>query len=173
MALADLAMTDDTKRLDALRGYGILDSPNEPEFDAIVRAAAEALHTPIALISLLDEHRQWFKAKVGLTVAETPLSISFCTHAVKGGGVFEVSDAREDARFRNNPLVTSDPNLRFYAGAPLTTADGVRIGTLCVIDQQPRDKISDRDRAKLIRLADRVMTLLEARKRRGEAICLK
>ncbi|HEX8554049.1 MAG TPA: GAF domain-containing protein [Sphingomonas sp.] len=163
-------MEDNDDRRDALRGYGVLDSPNEPEFDHVVREAAAVLRTPIALISLLDENRQWFKAKVGLTVSETPLSISFCTHAARGKDVFVVEDARDDARFRDSPLVTGDPSVRFYAGAPLMTATGARIGTLCVIDTKPRGDPSDYEKKELARLADKVIEILEARKARGASI---
>jgi len=165
-------VSDGRDGLAAVRGYGVLDSPNEPEFDAIVREAAALLGTPIALVSLIDENRQWFKAKVGLEASETPLSISFCTHAVQGAGVFEVTDAASDPRFRDNPLVTGDPGIRFYAGAPLRTPGGARIGTLCVIDGKPRPEMSAGDKVKLIRLAERVVTALEMRKRRGVAVRL-
>lgn len=162
-----LVREDDPSRNETLRGYGVLDTPNEPDFDAVVREAAKVLGTPIALISLLDENRQWFKAKVGLQASETPLSISFCTHAVRGPDVFQIGDATKDARFKDNPLVTGDPSIRFYAGAPLKTSTGARIGTLCVIDNQPRQPISDDQKTQLSRLADRVMAILEERKRRG------
>lgn len=153
----------------ALRGYGVLDTPNEAEFDAIVREAAALSGTPIALVSLLDEHRQWFKARVGLPASETPITISFCTHAVRGEGVFQVEDARQDRAFANNPLVTGEPGIRFYAGVPLRTPDGHRIGTLCVIDNKPHRLLNARQQAGLATLADRVIALLEARKRRRTA----
>jgi len=162
-------MEQNEARVNALKGYGILDSPNEPEFDAIVRQVASEFQAPIALISLLDEHRQWFKARIGLAASQTPLTISFCTHAVRGTEVFEVQNASEDARFRDNPLVTGDPNIRFYAGAPLRTSTGARIGTLCIIDQQPREKLSEPERLRLTAMADRVMTTMEARRRRAAA----
>lgn len=155
-----------------LKGYGVLDSANEPEFDSIVREAAISLGTSIALVSLLDEHRQWFKAKVGLSVSETPLSMSFCTHAVQQDGVFEVPDATLDDRFADNPLVTGDPNIRFYAGVPLRTPEGSRIGTICVIDKRPRAGLSAGEKDYLEALAQRVMMLLEDRKKRGVPVCL-
>lgn len=158
---------DEQRQASALRGYGILDSPNEPEFDRIVIEAAALAHTPIALISLLDEHRQWFKARVGLTASETPLAISFCTHAIRGEGeVFEVVDVAADARFRDNPLVTGRPNIRFYAGAPLKSPSGERIGTLCVIDDKPRAGLSPVQKHALSQLARRTVATMEARKRR-------
>lgn len=155
-----------------LKGYGVLDSANEPEFDSIVREAAISLGTSIALVSLLDEHRQWFKAKVGLSTSETPLSMSFCTHAVQQDGVFEVPDATRDDRFADNPLVTGDPNIRFYAGVPLRTPGGSRIGTICVIDKRPRAGLSAAEKDHLEALAQRVMMLLEDRKKRGVPVCL-
>lgn len=162
--------SEEAKRLGELHGYGVLDSPNEAEFDAIVREAARMIGTPIALISLIDENRQWFKAKVGLEPAETPRSISFCTHAIQGTEVFEVSDAREDGRFAGNPLVTGDPNIRFYAGAPLRTSTGRRIGTLCVIDSKARSPLSPEQSAALTALADKTIEALERRKaRRGSS----
>lgn len=158
---------DEQRRLAALRSLDILDQPDDPDFDAIVRDAARAFAVPIALVSLVDEHRQWFRAKVGLEVSETPLASSFCTHAIRAGvEVFEVENATADPLFKNNPLVTGDPNIRFYAGAPLKTSTGARIGTLCVIDRKPRGKLRDDQRQQLIALADRVMALLEERRRR-------
>lgn len=150
-------------RIATLRGYGILDSPNEPGFDLLVRQAATALNTSMALISFLDERRQWFKAKIGLSVTETPLTISFCTHAVRGDGVFVVRDATQDCRFRDNPLVTGAPHVRFYAGASLIAGTGARIGTLCVLDKQPRDRLADTSKQQLAHLAERVMSLVQRR----------
>jgi len=165
-------MNDDGARLESLRSFDILDTCPEAAFDEIVRDAAATLGTPIALVSLLDEHRQWFKAKVGLEVSETPLTSSFCTHAVRGEGIFEVGNATQDARFAENPLVTGDPNIRFYAGAPLKTSGGTRIGTLCVIDRSPRASLSDVQKDALTQLADRVMATLEERKQRGLTVRL-
>ncbi len=150
----------------ALTSYGVLDTPNEAEFDAIVREAAKAMRAPIALISLLDDNRQWFKAKVGLEPSETPRSISFCTHAIRGGDVMVVPDARQDDRFAANPLVTGSPNIRFYAGAPLKTASGMRIGTLCVLDDKPRAQLTERQKAMLETLAERTMQAMEERRAR-------
>ena len=155
----------ESERIETLRGYGILDTPNEPEFDAIVKEAAQACRTPIALISFVDESRQWFKAKVGLEPSETPRSISFCTHAIHGDQVMVVEDARRDPRVVNSPLVTGNPNIRFYAGAPLRTRTGARLGTLCVIDDQPRTA-NPRQVMQLEELAQRVVVLLEQRRER-------
>jgi GAF domain-containing protein len=126
------------QRLEALRGYGIVDTPNEPQFDAIVRSAATFFSVPIALISLVDADRQWFKAKIGLEASETPRSISFCTHAIHGDSALVVPDATADSRFRDNPLVLHDPHIRFYAGAPIRSSSGARLGTVCVIDRERR-----------------------------------
>ena len=163
---------DDRPRVSALNSYGVLDTPNEAEFDAIVREAARILRTPIALISLIDENRQWFKAKVGLEASETPRSISFCTHAIRGPDVFVVEDATKDERFFTNPLVTGDPSIRFYAGAPLKTRSGMRIGTLCVIDSKAHPALSDRQIADLEALAERTMLEMEARKERNAALAI-
>ena len=155
-----------TDRLVALRGYGILDTPNEPEFDRIVRNAANMFHVPIALISFLDEHRSWFKARVGLDSRETPSTISFCTHAVQGGEVFVVEDATKDARFAASPLVTGAPFIRFYAGVPLTTPTGRRIGSLCIIDTSPRSALSVESKEAMTEMAAEVMQQVEARRLR-------
>ncbi|GGO90314.1 GAF domain-containing protein [Stakelama pacifica] len=158
---------EDTQRLEALRSYGVLDTPNEAEFDAIVEQAAREIGVPIALISLIDEDRQWFKAKLGLEPRETPRNISFCTHAIRGDGVMTVEDATLDQRFSKNPLVTDDPGIRFYAGAPLTTPNGRRIGTLCVIDRKPRLRLSAEQEALLTRLAAQTIEAMERRKLRN------
>ena len=155
------------RRISTLKGYGVLDTPNEAGFDEIVREAARSLRTPIALISLIDENRQWFKARVGLEVSQTPRVISFCTHAIRGSKVFVVEDATKDDRVSDNPLVTADPRIRFYAGAPLLTASGMRIGTLCVIDRTARPTLTDRQRNDLQSLASRTMAEMEARKKRN------
>lgn len=156
--------SNDTSHVSALKGYGVLDTPNEAAFDDIVVQAARILRTPIALISLIDENRQWFKAKVGLAPSETPRAISFCTHAIRGPDVFVVEDATADTRFSSNPLVTGDPNIRFYAGAPLKTASGARIGTICVIDSKSHPALTDRQKTQLEALADRTVALMEARR---------
>lgn len=154
---------EERARVVELRGYGILDTANEPIFDQLVRDAADSCEAPIALISLIDEHRQWFKARLGLEPQETPRAISFCTHAISGSEVFEIADATADDRFTSNPLVTGDPNIRFYAGAPLKTPSGRRIGTLCVIDNKPRSRLSQQARGELEALAERTMEAFEAR----------
>ena len=126
-------------RLQTLRALDILDTPQEERFDRLTRMAKRLFDVPIALVSLVDENRQWFKSCVGLPVSETPRDISFCGHAILGEGIFIIPDAAEDERFHDNPLVVNDPNIRFYAGCPLRALDGAQMGTLCIIDDKPRD----------------------------------
>ncbi len=131
---------DEEARLVALRRLGILDTPDEERFDRLVRLAAAALDMPVALVSLVDEHRQWFKARVGLAVRETPREAAFCGHAIlTPSDTLVVPDTRSDPRFADNPLVEGDPNIRFYAGRVMRDADGQPLGTLCVIDRRPRE----------------------------------
>lgn len=129
---------DEDERLNALRALLLLDTPPEERFDRLARFAAEQLGTPIALLTLVDGQRQWFKSRVGLDATETPREISFCGHAILKDELFVVEDASSDPRFSDNPLVTGDPHIRFYAGAPLSAPGGHHIGTLCVIDTVPR-----------------------------------
>lgn len=154
---------EEHRRLAKLAEYDILDSAPEQRFDDIVRIAAQICGTPIALISLVDDRRQWFKAKVGLDVAETPRDIAFCAHALDQDGLFEVMDATADPRFAENPLVTGENAFRFYAGAPLATPDGGKLGTLCVLDREPR-QLTDDQREALAALSRQVMELMAARK---------
>jgi len=139
--------TDESCRLKALRHYRILDTDPEQAFDDLTLLASQVCGTPIALITLVDESRQWFKSRVGLDVAETTRDVSFCTHAIQEPGLFIVPDAMADDRFNRNPLVLGDPNIRFYAGAPLITRDGDALGTLCVIDRLPRTLTEDQKAA--------------------------
>lgn len=145
----------EAERLQALRELEILDTPPEQRFDRYTRIAAQAFDMPMALISLVDRERQWFKSAVGISATETPREISFCGHTILGDDIFEVQNARLDPRFRDNPLVAGPPRIRFYAGAPLKAASGHRVGTLCVIDRIPR-ALSEDEREMLERLAEMV-----------------
>ncbi len=150
-------------RLKTLESYQILDTTSEEEFDNLTKLAAEICDTPISLITFLDESRQWFKSTYGISEKQTPRDISFCGHAILDSEIFEVEDALLDNRFKDNPLVTADPNIRFYAGIPLETSNGSHLGTLCVIDSQPR-KLNLTQRKSLYRIAKQVVSLLEHRK---------
>ena len=130
---------DEDQRIAKLRGLSVLDTEAEPLFDALTRAAALVAGVPIALVSLIDTERQWFKANHGLEgTSETSRDVAFCAHAILSDSILEVNDARLDERFADNPLVTGGPGIRFYAGAPIVLHDGVRVGSLCVIDREPR-----------------------------------
>src|SRR5437588_130492 len=158
---------NEKKRLKVLWQYDVLDTVPEELFDDLTELAARICEAPIALISLVDEKRQWFKSRVGTTVRETSRDISFCAHAIQQSGLFIVPDATKDGRFSDNPLVKSDPKIRFYAGAPLITPDGYAMGTLCIIDKVPRDLGPDQKQA-LIILARHVVSQLELRRRSKE-----
>jgi len=130
---------DEELRLATLRSLNILDTAPDERFDRLTRMAKRLLGVPIALVSLIDENRQWFKSCVGLGATETSRDISFCGHAILGNDVFIIPDAQKDERFADNPLVVGEPNIRFYAGCPLRAPNGCMLGTLCVIDTKPRN----------------------------------
>ncbi|MFC7459090.1 EAL domain-containing protein [Hydrogenophaga defluvii] len=150
-------------RLDELRAYGVLDTAPEQALDELTRLAAQLFRVPVALVSLVDEHRQWFMSRVGVDFCETPREQAFCAHAIRGPDVMVVEDARSDPRFEANPLVTHAPGIRFYAGAPLLTPGGQALGTLCVIDTQPR-QFGAGERDALQVLSHQVMAQLELRR---------
>lgn len=159
---------NEEERLRTLRSYEILDSLPEEEFDDFAKIASEVCGTPIALISLVDKDRQWFKAKVGLDTDETPRDISFCGHAInEPGQVFEVPDSHKDQRFKNSPLVTGYPNIRFYAGVPLVESNGHVLGTICVIDNKI-NTLNDTEKRALSALSRQVIKQMELRKQNLE-----
>jgi signal transduction histidine kinase len=155
--------TDEELRLAALTSYGILDTPPEESFDRVAHIASAICQTPIALVTMVDRDRQWFKARVNFEVLETARDVAFCAHAVASGETMVVEDAAHDPRFAGNPLVLSAPNIRFYAGAPIRTGEGHSLGTLCVIDQVPR-RLSAEQRSGLEALSRELSALLELRR---------
>lgn len=154
--------TNELERIKALKKYAIMDSLPEEEYDAITKLASFICGTPISLVSLLDEDRQWFKSTVGIDAKETPREISFCQYAIMSDDVYEINNALEDVQFVDNPLVTGDPNIRFYAGAPIKDENGFNLGTLCVIDTVPR-KLSEQQKESLKLLSNQVVSLLKLR----------
>ena len=158
---------NEAARLESLHRYAILDTLPEQEFDDLSRLAALICGTPIALVSLVDENRQWFKSKVGIEESETPRDVAFCAHAIHASNVMVVPDALADERFRENPLVTGNPNVRFYAGAPLLTPEGYALGTICVVDRVPRELSADQLEA-LKALSRLVVNELELRRSVGD-----
>lgn len=162
--MTQIGSTNEQKRLAALYEYGILDTLAEAELDALTKLASTICDAPIALISLIDDQRQWFKSKVGIEVSETPRDLAFCNYAIQGDDIYEVPNALENELFAHNPFVTGSPDIRFYAGAPLINPDGYKIGTLCVIDTVPK-LLNEKQKETLLILAGFIMSNFELRKK--------
>jgi GAF domain-containing protein len=154
---------NEAERLAALKEYRVLDTGTEQLYDDIATLAAHICQVPIAMISLVDEARQWFKARVGMTHVQTPREIAFCAHTILQREPFVVRDAKKDRRFANNALVTGEPHIRFYAGFPLVNQEGLAVGTLCAIDRKPRALSAKQEKA-MQALVRQVMALLEVRR---------
>jgi GAF domain-containing protein len=142
-----VAPSQEAARVAALDRYAILDTEPEQGFDDLVVLASFVCKTPIAMLSLVDDRRQWFKSRVGVQIRETPKEMSFCAHAIQQEDLFIVPDTLKDPRFRENPMVVGEPHIRFYTGAPLINEEGFALGTLCVIDRQPRELDSEQKEA--------------------------
>jgi PAS domain S-box-containing protein len=164
LAMRAALPANEEARLEALRKLEILDTDPEPEFDDLALIASQICDTPISMISLIDRDRQWFKSRIGMEAQETSRDVAFCAHAILQRGLFVVSDAMDDPRFSTNPLVTADPKIRFYAGAPLRTSDGQALGTICVLDRTPRQLTEEQEDA-LRALSRQVEAQLELRRR--------
>lgn len=159
---------NEAKRIEALHEYSILDTLPEKDFDDITKLAAHICGTPISTITLIDSTRQWFKSNYGLTSREGSRDFAFCAHAInQPDEVFIVPDSREDERFADNPLVTGDPHVIFYAGVPLVNPDGFALGTICIIDTKP-GKLSNEQKDALKAISNQVVQLLELRKKNLE-----
>ncbi|MGH7563144.1 MAG: GAF domain-containing protein [Gemmatimonadota bacterium] len=154
---------NEAERLEALRSYGPVEPVPDPDFDDLALLAAEICDTPIALVTLVDEDHQWLKGRAGTDLTQTSREVSFCGHAILGTDLFIVPDTSQDARFADNPLVVADPNIRSYTGAPLITSDGYALGTVCVIDRQPRLLTPQQSEA-LKSLGRRIVALFELRR---------
>ncbi len=156
-------MPTESERLNTLQLYNVLDTASEKAFDNLTLLASSICGTPISLVSFVDNDRQWFKSKVGLEVDETPREQAFCDHAIRSNNILVIEDAQADQRFASNPLVTGNPNIRFYAGAPLQMGNGAALGTLCVIDHKPRSLTAEQTNALSV-LRDAVVSQLELRR---------
>ena len=163
MLIAQLP-TNENNRLRDLYSYDILDTPAETDFDELVELASQICKCPISLITLIDKDTQWLKSKKGIEKTQTPRDVAFCSHAILQDDVMVVENALEDERFHDNPLVTEDPNIRFYAGAPIVSPAGHKLGTVCIIDSEPR-KCSEEEQRALKLLSNQVTKLLEIRKK--------
>lgn len=153
-------------RLYTLTSYNILDSPPEEAFDIISRLASYICGTPIALVTLIDRHRQWFKSRLGIDIPETPRDLAFCAYTILQPSLLVIPDMKQDERFMSHPLVENEPNIRFYAGAPLITSEGHALGSLCVIDKIPRELTADQKGA-LLSLAYLAVINLDMRRKLG------
>ncbi len=163
MSGAPTLQKDDASRVAAVEKYAILDTDPEQTFDDLTHLASFICKTPMAMVSIVDEKRQWFKSRVGIIDSETPRDIAFCSRAIQQSDLFIVPDALADDRFRNNPLVLSEPHIRFYAGAPLINEDGYALGTLCVVDCLPRE-LEPEQKDALKALSRLVLAQLELRR---------
>eukprot|EP01133_Synstelium_polycarpum_P005020 gene5020-5838_t len=158
---------NEIERLKEVAKFCPTDSDSDDVFEKIVEMASAYYNAPIALISIVDKHRQWFRARVGITETQTPREVSFCAYSTLDNALLEVSDATLDARFKDNPLVTGPPHIRYYAGAPLITEDGFTLGSLCIIDTVPRPPMSERDSAMLNDFAELVMMRIQGMRSRN------
>jgi anti-sigma regulatory factor (Ser/Thr protein kinase) len=164
---APIFVSDESARLSELRRYKILDTDPEQGFDDLTQLASYICQSPIALITLVDAKRQWFKSRVGVSITETPREVSFCTHAIEERDLLIIPDATTDERFKSNPFVIAEPKIRFYAGAPFRTAAGHALGTLCVLDCVPRELTAEQKEA-LRALSRQVQAQLELRRNLSE-----
>jgi GAF domain-containing protein len=165
---SDMTNTAEQARLEALRQYGIMDTPPEEEFENITSLASRICGTPMSLITLLDDQRQWFKSAIGIDLKETPIEYAFCAHAIKNPSELTVvPDSRKDERFANNPFVTGEPHIVFYAGMPLVDEWGFALGSLCVLDVQEQT-LTPFQLTALKQLAKQVVALLQLKKKAGE-----
>ena len=158
---------EEIKRLQTLLSYNILDTPYEQEFDSLVKLISLVCNSPIAIISMIDDKRQWYKAKTGIDQDEAPISETFCQYALQQEDVLEITDATRDERVKNNPQVLAEDGIRFYAGVNLKSDTGYKIGTVCVVDTEPK-QLSEEQKQSLRLIADQTMSLLEARKKNRE-----